>query len=137
MPLEAASLSLLAYQLGAGIRLNDAFFPSLTRMANSPADLALANPGRQADPVLAGRFNALSCAVTGPDSLNWEEIGSDLDWQGDDIAALLMGHRTHRDTQSRQSGRTAAEPHGSVEPAGLDLYFAEMASGVDQITQDD
>jgi uncharacterized repeat protein (TIGR01451 family) len=138
MPLEVANMSLLAYQLGAGSRLTDPVFPTLMRMGSSPADFSLANPVRQAlDHVLAGRFNALARTAAGPDSLDWQELFSELDWQGDDSAALLMGHRAHRDTQICQSGRTAAEPQASADQAAQDLYFAEMAAAMDQSTHDE
>ena len=70
------------------------------------------------------------------DGRNWEEVGSELDWQGTDGAALLMGSRTRREIPLDQN-TVPATPSPAVDRTGLDQYFAQSAAATDQTTEDE
>jgi hypothetical protein len=138
IPLAVASASLAALPLSAGLRLTDPIFLTLLRTTTSPADVVLANPVREAiDHVLAGRLGALLHNVESPDSLNWEEIGGDLDCQEETSAALPLGHRAPREPLIHQSREPGAGPYEEADQAGLDRYFAEMAAAMDPSTPEE
>jgi hypothetical protein len=129
--------SIPAFPIGGEQRLTDQFFPTLMHRAGNPTDLILASPAREAlDRVLAGQFNPLTGTGESQDSLNWEEVGGDLDWQGIEEAGLFLGRRRQRE-MLQQSGREAVVVQDVLDEGGLDQCFAEMAAVMDPSTHDE
>jgi hypothetical protein len=129
----------LAFQLGSAIRqpaiaagqnLADRLFqtlvPGSSRTGTCPIfiedtiERTLAN-----EPEAQASVNAL-------DSVNWDEIGDDLDWQG--VGAVLTGRGCRCDGLYDASHDTSRTQHAVPDEAAVDQYFIQTADNTDQAT---
>jgi hypothetical protein len=107
------------------------------RTVNKPADPALASTVRDGlDRVLAGQCIPLPLTADSLDSLNWEEVGGEVDWRafGEPAMLELLGHRS---TKVLQTSLRAPISQAGADQAVLDQYFAQTAAATDQTTDEE
>jgi len=72
---------------------------------------------------------------SGADNLNgqWDDLTSDLDWEG----IALPGGRVRRDVTTDPTAPQMMAQHAGADPDALDRYLAQMADDADQGTGDE
>jgi hypothetical protein len=111
--------------MSAGPRLADQFFQALALSASNPNDPILTVPDTF-ERGLAGRPQRTPVAES-IDSLNWDELGTALDWQNS-ADALLVPHRSQRDVRVNQTSAQPPVSQPTTERIALDRYFALAAA---------
>jgi hypothetical protein len=119
---------------GAGIGLEqhlaDQWFQVLARATTSPLDPTqlVGTIGETFERVLANPRRLSPSTGDTFDGLNWDEVSSDLDGQGTEIASALLGRLGRRDTRgANQVAPFATAQRFTADYASLDQYFAQAA----------
>ena len=68
------------------------------------------------------------------DPLSWDEVCSDLEWQGTGSSTTRVGRRGRRDATGVSTPSPATIQQTVADLAVLDQYFAQVANDSDQIT---
>jgi len=143
-PLAAAPLSGLMFQLAntavvsaqgstelpAWQHVADQLFQALVRAPANSVDPSLAGSMRDTwERVLASQFLRSEPASDSLDGMNWDEAGSELDWQG-------LDNRSVRREITRVAPPATDAPVNAPR-AALDQYFAQAADDVQEISDDE
>ena len=118
-------------QISTSQPLADQFFQALARWMSGPADTVV--PITASDSyarVLAGQLLPVPPTPDSLDSLNWDEVISDLDFQS---ARNLLDYREPDDGRLLPAAKSLAD----ADQAIWDEYFAQTAGATDQAAEDE
>jgi hypothetical protein len=115
----------IGLQISANQRMADQFFQMLAHGMNLPADpIFTSTASASLENVLVGQLlPPLPPTADSLDYLNWDEVSSDLDWQGTGDPRNCCGQGD------------AAVHH--ADQASLDECFSQMATATGQVTEDE
>jgi len=135
---QLANTSSANAQGSAGPHPADQFFQALVRGSANPYDPFLVGTVKDAvASVLAGQLLLAPSAADNLDSLSWDEVVNDQDWQGAGDSSALLGRHRRRDVMSNQTAPPAMVQRSFADRAILDRYFAQTSDDGDQATDDE
>jgi len=115
-----------------GQHLTDQVFQALVRGIANPSDLPFKDGF---DRVPVNRFAQLPAMLDGPESLNWDEVGTELDREGiDNLTSQVEWHNRHEVTISQ---RTPPTDQHAADRTALDQYFTQITDYPDQLTDEE